>query len=96
MSLHGQRYGRLVVLRDDKFFKGNRVAECKCDCGSLHYTRVSNIKAGITTSCGCAQRDASSASNRRRLHRRHRLEGIDTTAPNFTDADDALLEIARR
>ena len=47
IDLTGQKFGRLKVLS----YKGNRVWECKCDCGEIKSFRSSVIKKA--TSCGC-------------------------------------------
>lgn len=49
-----QRYGRLTVIS----YKGksknyDHIYECKCDCGNVKVFRHSNLKRGLTTSCGC-------------------------------------------
>lgn len=51
----GKKYGKLsinsVVYVDDK---GEAMCDCTCDCGTEHYkVRLSALKTGNTTSCGC-------------------------------------------
>lgn len=59
-DLTGQRFGKLVVLRE-----GNRLLDgsvgtshkarwiCRCDCGNETIVLTDNLQAGNTRSCGC-------------------------------------------
>ena len=51
IDLTGQRFGRLVVIRDN----GGGKITCRCDCGTVKEYNKSNVKQGLTTSCGCAR-----------------------------------------
>lgn len=65
-DLTGERFGRLVVIR----YAGSRTGNprtnrrpgvfvdwlCVCDCGNEKVTTTSELRAGSTTSCGCARR----------------------------------------
>jgi len=58
INLIGQRFGRLIVLRDT----GKRcwryvVWLCKCDCGRLTEVLNNNLRTGCTKSCGCLQKE---------------------------------------
>jgi hypothetical protein len=65
----GERYGRLVVVREAG--RGGRGQErkfiCRCDCGNATTVRASNLTSGHTRSCGCLL-----AEYRRRGSRAHR------------------------
>ena len=50
----GKRYGRLTVLR--KYEDSGRWV-CLCACGVQAVVKGSNLRAGMTVSCGCAQRN---------------------------------------
>jgi len=54
----GKTFGRLTVVapaaKTDRHLKW----ECLCVCGNLTKVRASSLRTGITTSCGCANRDA--------------------------------------
>ena len=53
LELTGQRYGRLVVLRQAEN-NGKRSAWlCRCDCGNEVVVRTDRLRSGHTTSCGC-------------------------------------------
>lgn len=71
-DLTGQRFGRLVVLRE-----GNRILDggyamshkarwiCRCDCGNETVVIGENLRQGNTRSCGCL-----GVSNRRKASQR--------------------------
>lgn len=53
-NIVGQRFGRLIVIKDTGVRKNEEVAWlCRCDCGSLLYVRGYNLRSGQTRSCGC-------------------------------------------
>lgn len=45
----GTRFGKIVVLKDDGFFK----IYCKCDCGKTCITDRGLLRYGTKKSCGC-------------------------------------------
>lgn len=52
-----QKFGRIEIL--DIFVLNKRsMAFCICDCGNTSIAHLSNIKRGLTKSCGCGQREA--------------------------------------
>ena len=54
IDMTGKRYGMLTVIRYAGHNKnGNRVWECKCDCGTIKMIEGSPLRKGITVSCGC-------------------------------------------
>lgn len=65
----GLRFGRLVVLKQverksddkDKHFKWL----CQCDCGKTCVVRSSNLRNGITKSCGCSKFDIKDITGQR-------------------------------
>ena len=59
--LDGQKFGRLVVLKEDD--NNNKKCICLCDCGNIISVYKGNLKRGLTTSCGCYQKEAASKSN---------------------------------
>ncbi len=50
----GQRYGKLVVIKEDP---DNQTTQkkviCRCDCGNIKSIITRNLKSGKTESCGC-------------------------------------------
>jgi hypothetical protein len=74
-DLTGQRFGRLLVLREAPRLgqRGSREYwrrrwVCRCDCGTEWITTMDNLHAGDTASCGCWKRE--DLGNRRRTHGR--------------------------
>lgn len=63
IDLTGRRFGRLVVQKrsDEDYINcnGRRVAkwDCLCDCGNSVSVVGSSLKNGLTTSCGCYQKE---------------------------------------
>lgn len=49
----GDRYSRLVVVREDTPVGRNRRVVVACDCGTVKTVRVNDVRSGKTTSCGC-------------------------------------------
>lgn len=63
IDLTGQRFGRLVVLYRAPN-KGKATSwHCKCDCGNEKDVLASNLRRGITTSCGCYHKERIRQSN---------------------------------
>ena len=67
-DLSGQRFGRLVVLErlDDIVQENGRkrsLYRCKCDCGNEKNVRGENLTGGITQSCGCLNKERTSAAS---------------------------------
>lgn len=64
-DLTGQRFGRLVALRDT----GNRqsgavIWECRCDCGNVKLVSSVHLTFGETQSCGCLVKDKTAINGR--------------------------------
>jgi hypothetical protein len=60
IDLSGKRFGRLAVVSradDDEKNKQPRW-NCVCDCGANRVVYGNALRAGVTTSCGCAHREA--------------------------------------
>lgn len=56
----GERFGRLVAL-ERSFVPGRHVVwRFICDCGKHCTVRTEHVRAGRTTSCGCAKREMHS------------------------------------
>ena len=54
IDLTGQRFGRLVVIRESGRTKGGQAMWlCRCDCGAETVIRGSSLRSGHTQSCGC-------------------------------------------
>lgn len=67
-NLVGQRFGRLVVIRDsgERSGKGSVMWDCACDCGAVHRVVSTNLRSGHVQSCGCLSRELSSKRQKAR------------------------------
>lgn len=66
-DLTGQRFGRLVAIRQDGRDKYGRVMWlCQCDCGSAKTIRSRDLTSGRTQSCGCLNKERIIELNKRR------------------------------
>ena len=60
IDLTGQRFGRLVVLKQEETLKlGVTRWLCKCDCGEQTVTTTRALRSGLCRSCGCLHREAA-------------------------------------
>lgn len=58
IDLTGQRFGRLLVIREYGRTKCRHALWlCRCDCGVEVVVRSSYLRSGLTQSCGCLQRE---------------------------------------
>jgi len=68
-DIAGQRFGLLVAIEIDQSFnktghyRGNKWV-CRCDCGKIKSCLITNLRRGLSTSCGC---------NRKGKHMTHGL-----------------------
>jgi hypothetical protein len=60
----GDRYGRLVVLRETAREGQFRRFDVHCDCGALTNVRLNGMRTGNTRSCGCIVRELTALVNR--------------------------------
>lgn len=60
IDLTGQRFGRLVAVRDVGSRRSFRLWEFKCDCGETVERTSADVRHGKVSSCGCFQREWSS------------------------------------
>jgi hypothetical protein len=65
-DMTGQRFSRLTVLRYSHTTEKNGRAmwECRCDCGKIRIVCGTNLRTGISTSCGCQRTDTIKAVKR--------------------------------
>ena len=68
IDLTGQRFGRLIVLCEDRRSKNVHAHwRCKCDCGNEVTVNGNSLRRGLTLSCGCYHRE------------RHTIHGMSKT-----------------
>ena len=58
-DLTGQRFGRLIVIREAGRKCGYVAWLCRCDCGGEVVVTSSHLRSGNTQSCGCLRRERS-------------------------------------
>lgn len=60
-DLSGQRFGRLVVVRDSgrRTKHRNVIFECLCDCGNATLVSGGSLTSGKVKSCGCYRVDVA-------------------------------------
>ncbi len=62
IDMTGQKYGRLTAMKCLGEIKGQTMWQFSCDCGNLKTTGGSNVRRGLTLSCGCLQKEAARSS----------------------------------
>lgn len=55
LDVIGQKYGQLTVIKFDFIRKKETFFICQCDCGKQKSLNISNVKRGLTQSCGCTR-----------------------------------------
>lgn len=55
INLVGERFCRLIVLREDK--DKQYAYWCRCDCGNSKSIYAKSLRSGRSKSCGCLQKD---------------------------------------
>lgn len=99
VDLTGNRYGRLTVLeRAENYVSptGHTKANwlCMCDCGNKTVAMSSNLRRGITKSCGCLQSEVRLTSSTKHGGRHDRLYSVWTNIKSrcynrsYSDYDD--------
>ena len=64
MDLTGQRFGRLVVIKDTgERQNGSIIWQCNCDCGNIKNVNSKNLIHAGTQSCGCLQVEKATKAN---------------------------------
>lgn len=53
----GDRYGKLVIIKEVEQHLGRRAFLCKCDCGNETKSTLKILRSGDKKSCGCIQKD---------------------------------------
>lgn len=64
INITGQRFGRLVAVQMSPVNASKRLKwRCRCDCGNEKEALSHLLRAGLTRSCGCLQREACREKN---------------------------------
>ena len=57
IDISGQRFGRLTVLGFSHSNSIKRYWMCRCDCGKFKTVILSQLRSGMTRSCGCLRHE---------------------------------------
>lgn len=60
IDITGQRFGRLIAVREVQTEARGRYYLCRCDCGSEKIVRLDQLRSGKTKSCGCLNHERTS------------------------------------
>lgn len=64
IDITGQKFGRLTALNiAGKDSRGETIWHCICDCGNEKNVLSSNLRKGLTQSCGCLQKERAGKKN---------------------------------
>lgn len=60
IDITGKRFGKLVVLdlHPNRDGQGKPTWLCQCDCGNKTLSAGSNLRVGLSTSCGCSRAES--------------------------------------
>lgn len=87
IDLSGQRFGRLVVLHRVPHTEGSTKKPqwvCQCDCGTIRIIEGGSLRRGMSTSCGCFQRED--------MARRRTTHGHRALVPGTPAGEDARVK----
>ena len=66
LNLIGQRFGKLVVLKEAEKKNTSIRWHCKCDCGKTSIPSTVNLRNGVSKSCGCVSSQKLSEWNKKK------------------------------
>ena len=70
----GDKYGRLTVVKELKPVGYTRYVKCSCTCGELKNVKLSHLRSGAISSCGCYRSEVTST--------RHTSHGLAKIGPD--------------
>ena len=83
LDLREHRFGRLtVVSREGANAAGKVQWHCVCDCGRVTLSSTSNLRSGISASCGCIGR-AKAADRARQRSTKHGHSARGRLSPTY-------------
>ena len=84
IDLTGQRFGKLLVLKEDGKI-GRYVAwQCQCDCGQIKTIRGDSLRGGTTKSCGCLQKEKAKESIKKNGNNKITVDLVNKTFGRLT------------
>lgn len=66
IDITGQRYGRLVAISRQYLLGHREYWLCQCDCGNRVVVAKSDMRSGVTRSCGCFKKEKLIERNHKR------------------------------
>jgi len=73
----GARFGRWTIIAASDEIKSERKTWlCRCDCGTERSKNLSALKAGLSLSCGCYNREQSSKKHKRHGLSKSKIYGV--------------------
>ena len=78
----GMRFGNLTVIQETPSKGNGKRYSCLCDCGKTTETQGTNLRAGVTRSCGCLRDRLKKANslNATEIIRLYTVELVDSVA----------------
>lgn len=67
-DITNQRFGRWLVLGDPHVERDKMRWQCRCDCGNEKAVAGSDLRSGLSQSCGCLIREKSARLNTKHGH----------------------------
>ena len=68
LSLIGRKFGQLTILEFDCRKNKQTMFLCLCECGNKKSFNISNVKRGLTQSCGCTRYKKTSEKQKKYNH----------------------------
>lgn len=65
-EIDGKKFGRLAPICFARSKTGRTAVLCRCDCGEMANPALYDLRAGKSTSCGCARREAAAKYQKER------------------------------
>lgn len=85
----GKKYGRLMVIKFDKYVGYHKKYLCRCDCGKEKSIWLHSLKDGSTQSCGCHAKEVRIA-----LRKKQSMENHPSWSGGKIDKDGYVLVLA--
>lgn len=76
IDMVGKKFGRLTVLQDLGYYKGNTWYLCRCECSNVVEVRGISLRNGDCKSCGCLRKETASKVNTKHGHSNERAFNV--------------------
>lgn len=97
VDITGQRYGRLVAVKDVGVRNGHRAWLLQCDCGNETVATANLVRRGCTQSCGCYRNEfLALGPNPHRLNRPTSPVKFTYPVPEILHTNPRVNEVQRR